>query len=168
MQMRLSRAMTGVVLAGSLLGGQAAWAAPAEHFGFTEDFDGTSTFAAGEDHCVSYAGTLHEVRDGEYRLVAVDAGPRSTEFKVVGTVQGTVELTPTVAADGPSYSGSYREHIAGWLSDPDNDQFRVAQFHLIGRLTGSDGSTLELRNTIKVTVRPDGTTVVDREEQFCG
>lgn len=152
----------------SLLIGPNASAAPAQHFAFPEAYEGTLPFAAGENRCVAYAGTMHEVREGSYRLLATGTGTRSTELKVVGTVQGSIEIAPADAAAGPSYTGSYREHVAGWLTDPDSDAFRVVQFHLIGRLDGSDGSSLQLRSTLKVTVRPDGTTAVSRQEDSCG
>ena len=167
--MRGLRAAAGAALAASLLLGSNAWAAPAQHLDpYLESYDGTVSFEAGGNSCVAYAGKEHEVREGSYRLMATGSGARSAELKVVGTVHGSYEITPTVEGAGPSYKGSYREHAVGWLTDPENDQFRVVQFHLIGRLTGSDGSSLQLRSTLKVTVRPDGTTVVYRQAESCG
>ena len=73
---------------------------------FVEEFDGNETFGVGENTCVGYAGTLHETRSGSYALVAPGNGPRGTELKVRGAVEGFISIKPTKPADGPSYEGT--------------------------------------------------------------
>ena len=90
-------------------------------------------------------------------------GPRSTELKVRGAIDGFIEIKPTKSSDGPSYAGTYSERVVGWLTDPDTDRFRVVNFRLQGRLAGSDGTSVVFKITIKVTMKPDGTAVVERQ-----
>jgi hypothetical protein len=99
--------------------------------------------------------------------MAPGTGPRSAELTVRGAIDGFIEITPTNPADGPSYAGIYSERVVGWLTDPDTDTFRVAHFRLHGRLAGSDGTSVVLESTLKVTMKPDGTTVVDRQSSTC-
>jgi hypothetical protein len=134
---------------------------------YVEEFDGTTAFGVGENMCVDYAGTEHEVRSGSYALMAPGIGPRSAELKVRGAIDGFLEITPTNPVDGPSYAGTYSERVVGWLTDPDTDTFRVAHLRLHGRLTGSDGSSVVFEVTFKLTLKPDGTTVVDRQSSTC-
>ena len=134
---------------------------------YVEEFDGTTAFGVGENMCVDYAGTEHEVRSGSYALMAPGIGPRSAELKVRGAIDGHIEITPTKPADGPSYAGTYSERVVGWLTDPDNDTFRVAHFRLHGRLAGTDGSSVVFESTLKVTMKPDGTAVVERQSSTC-
>jgi hypothetical protein len=54
------------------------------------------------------------------------------------------------------------------LLDPENDQFRVFHFALRDRLRGTDGSTLTIPISGRMTVTPDGQTVVDRSISSCG
>jgi hypothetical protein len=135
---------------------------------YVEEFDATTAFGVGENACVDYAGTEHEVRSGSYALMAPGMGPRSAELKVRGAIDGFIEITPTNPADGPSYAGTYSERVVGWLTDPDTDTFRVAHFRLHGRLAGSDGTSAVFESTFKVTMKPDGTAVVDRLSSTCG
>ena len=134
---------------------------------YVEEYDGTTAFDAGENMCVDYAGTEHEVRSGSYALMAPGVGPRSAELKVRGAVDGFIEIKPTNPADGPSYAGTYSERVVGWLTDPDTDTFRVAHLRLHGRLGGSDGTSVMFEGTFKVTLKPDGTAVVDRQSITC-
>ena len=134
---------------------------------YVEEFDGTTPFGEGENECVDYAGTQHEVRSGSYHLMAPGTGRRSAELKVRGAIDGYLEITPTEPTDGPSYAGTYSERVVGWLTDPDTDTFRVAHFRLHGRLAGSDGSSVVFESTLKVTMKPDGTAVVDRQSSTC-
>lgn len=158
-------AIAGTALVATL--GATASAAPATHLVYLEDYDDVTSFAAGEGPCVPYAGTVHEIRHGAYKLLVNGSDPHANEVKVAGTVEGSLAVSPTVPGDGPTYSGGYREQSTGWLADPDNDQWRVGQYRLIGRLTGSDGSTLRLYAREKVTVRPDGVNVVERYALSC-
>ena len=134
---------------------------------YVEEYDGTRPFGVGENTCVDYAGTEHEIRSGSYALMALGTGPRSAELKVRGAIDGYIEIKPTKPTDGPSYAGTYSERVVGWLTDPDNDTFRVAHFRLHGRLAGSDGSSVVFESTFKVTMKPDGTAVVDRQSSTC-
>ena len=108
-----------------------------------------------------------EVRSGSYALMAPGVGPRSAELKVRGAIDGFIEITPTNPADGPSYAGTYSERVVGWLTDPDTDTFRVAHLRLHGRLGGSDGTSVMFEGTFKLTLKPDGTAVVDRQSITC-
>jgi hypothetical protein len=146
---------------------QAASAAPVTRGVYVEEYDGTESFEAGGNQCVGYAGTEHEVRSGQYALMAPGTGPRNAEVKVRGAIDGFVEIAPTDPRDGPSYSGAYSERVIGWLMDPDNDAFRVGHLRLRGRLSGSDGSTVVVLLTYKVTLRTDGTVAVQRESFTC-
>lgn len=134
---------------------------------YIEEFDGTRSFGVGENMCVDYEGTEHEVRSGSYALMAPGNGPRNTELKVRGAVDGFIEIKPTKSSDGPSYAGTYQERVVGWLTDPANDTFRVVNFRLQGRLAGSDGTSVVLKSTFKVTMKPDGTAVVERQSSTC-
>ncbi len=134
---------------------------------YVEEFEGTTGFGVGENKCVEYAGTEHEIRSGSFSLMALGTGPRSAELKVRGAIDGFIEIKPTKPTDGPSYAGTYSERVVGWLTDPDNDTFRVAHFRLHGRLAGSDGSSVVFESTLKVTMKPDGTAVVDRQSSTC-
>jgi hypothetical protein len=134
---------------------------------YIEEFDGTRSFGVGENMCVDYAGTEHEVRSGSYALMAPGNGPRSTELKVRGAVVGFIEIKPTDSSDGPSYAGTYSERVVGWLTDPDTDTFRLVNFRLQGRLAGSDGTSVVFKITSKVTMKPDGTAVVERQSTTC-
>jgi hypothetical protein len=145
-------------------------AAPAQHGAFQEDFTGTSSFAADSDtgRCVGYAGTATETRTGSYKALMPGTGRRSEELKVVGRVAGHYLVTPDHPSDGPSYEGDYDEHVAGWVTDVDpEDTFRVVNYRLHGRLAGSDGSTLLIESRQKVTLRADGTAVVERQSSTC-
>ena len=110
---------------------------------------------------------MHEVRSGSYALMAPGNGPRSAELKVRGAVDGFISIKPTKSSDGPSYAGTYSERVVGWLTDPDTDTFRVAHFRLHGRLAGSDGTSVVFEGTFKLTLKPDGTAVVDRQSSTC-
>jgi hypothetical protein len=146
---------------------QSAAAAPVTRGVYLEEFDGTTSFNEGANPCVEYAGTMHEVRSGAFLLMAPGTGPRSAEVKVRGAIDGLIELKPTTPSDGPSYSGTYSERVVGWLTDPETDTFRVAHLRLHGRLAGSDGSTRVLLMTFKLTVKADGTAVVDSQSMSC-
>jgi hypothetical protein len=134
---------------------------------YVEEFDATTPFAAGENPCVGYAGALHETRSGSYALMAPEKGPRNAELKVRGAVDGFMEITPTNPLDGPSYVGRYSERVVGWLTDPDTDTLRVGHFRLRGRLAGSDATSVVISSTFKVTLKPDGTAVVERQSTTC-
>ncbi len=134
---------------------------------YIEEFDAATQFAAGENPCVGYAGALHETRSGSYALMAPGKGPRSAELKVRGAVDGFMEITPTNPFDGPRYVGRYSERVVGWLTELEPDTFRVGNFRLQGRLAGSDGTSVVFKITFKVTMKPDGTAVVERQSTSC-
>jgi hypothetical protein len=162
-------AAAGALLLGGLLSAPAASAAGALRAFTPEDFDGTEHFAAGENDCVPWAGTFHEVRHGGYDVVAAPGGQVPGETHVNGAVDGYVELVPDDPTL-PSYAGGYREKVNGIFLGVDangDDELRVAHFVLIGILTGTDGSTLRLDDSGKVTVDGQGRVRVERVAFRC-
>lgn len=146
-----------------------ATAAPAQHVLLPEQYDGSEHVAADENACGPWAATLHEVREGGYKLVAAPGGQQPGEVHLNGSISGLVELLPDDSGL-PSYTGSYREKVNGiFLGTEDGeDVLRVAHYRLRVPLTGSDGSTLTLVLSGKVTVDGHGRTVVARDVQTCG
>jgi hypothetical protein len=60
-----------------------AFAAPATHKVYIEEYDAYEQFAADDGQpCVPWAGTFHEVRSGEIKLVSVNSGPQAGEVHV--------------------------------------------------------------------------------------
>ena len=144
-------------------------AAGAEHAFYPESWDAYEHFGAGDSLCVSWAGTFHEVRHGGYRLLAAPGGQVPGEIHINGVVNGSVELVPDDASL-PTYSGSYREKLDGILigSDDEGDVERIGQFRLRSTLRGTDGSSLVLAMSGKITVNGQGTLVVERDSFTCG
>jgi hypothetical protein len=58
-----------LVAAALAIGALPAAGAPAQHDVYVEEYDAYEPFAAGEHPCVDWAGTFHEVRAGESKLV---------------------------------------------------------------------------------------------------
>ena len=79
-----------------------------------------------------------------------------------------VELVPDDASL-PTYAGEYREKVNGVLTaiTDEEDVERVGQYRLSSTLVGSDGSTLELRLSGKVTINANGVTTVERDVFSC-
>ena len=153
-----------------LLGSMApAGAGPAQHGVFTEDYDNApgEHLAADENPCGDWAVTFHEVRTGQYKVVAPGGRRHPDEIHVNGIIHGLVELVP----DDPSrasYAGTYREKSNGSLvATDDGDVERVTQYRLRTTLRGTDGSVLTLRLSGKTTTNGHGETVVDREHFSC-
>jgi hypothetical protein len=147
-----------------------AHAGGAVHETVPEQYDASEHFAAGEGFCVPWAGTFREVRNGQYRLLTPPGGREPGEFHVNGVVAGSVTLTPDDPAL-PTYSGSYREKLNGVIAGVDDEGFdveRVGQYRLRSILRGTDGSTLDLRLSGKLTSTPDGRVVVSRDTFSCG
>ena len=168
----LTGSLATAVLTATLAPGmsQAALAVPshgATHVFVPEAFDGTERVNADENPCGQWAATLHEIRRGGYDVLLPPGGQTAGEAHINGSVDGWIQLTPDNPTL-PTYTGGYREKVDGVLTDPDSDQFRVTQFQLRDRLTGSDGSTLVLVLSGKVTVDANGRTVVDRSTASCG
>lgn len=165
--------LAGSLLAAGLTAGLVAGpagiasAAGVTRYHFVEEWDGTSHWGADENPCGAWATTFHEVRHGGYDLMTAPGGQTDGEVHLNGSVDGWVELVPDDPSL-PTYSGGYREKADGVLTDVDNDQFRVFQFRLRDRLTGTDGSHLVIRLSAKVTMDAQGRTVVDRSIQSCG
>lgn len=142
-------------------------AAPAAHDVFIEEYDAYEAFAPGEAQpCVPWAGTFHEVRSGQAKLVTISSGPRAGVVHATGVIDGFVEFIPD---DGslPTYSGTYREKLNAVLLDLATDETRVAHFRLRSVLTGSDGSSLTLVLSGKSTLNGQGEVVVDRFRHTC-
>lgn len=74
--------------------------------------------------------------------------------------------TASAASDNgslPIYSGTYREKLnAVQMESFDDDAERISQFRLRRRLAGTDGSSLQLAMSGKVTRNASGEVVVDR------
>lgn len=144
-------------------------ASGAQHAFYPESWDAYEHFGAGEAFCVAWAGTFHEVRHGGYDLVAAPGGQVPGEIHVNGVVDGLIELVPDDASL-PTYSGTYREKLNGILTGTtdEGDVTRIAQYRLRSTLHGTDGSSLDLAVSGKVTVNGQGTLVVERDTVTCG
>jgi hypothetical protein len=147
--------------------GPASAAGGADHAFLIEDYNAYEHFAPGDGPCISWAGTFHEVRSGGYRLVTAPGGQLEGEFHVNGVIDGLVELMPD-AAGLPTYSGTYREKVnAVATSFTEESDARVAQYRLHSTLRGTDGSTLDLRLSGKLTMNASGVVVVSRDTFTC-
>jgi hypothetical protein len=173
----MNKHLLGTTLAAGLLAAVAlaspADAAPSDAGGaslgfYPEDYDAYEHHDAGEGICVDWAVTFHEVRHGGYRLVSAPGGQVPGELHVNGAIDGLIELIPDDAAL-PTYTGTYREKINGIVVDSSLGDAtpRIAQYRLTSTLQGSDGSTMELRLSGKVTVNGEGRLVVTRDELTC-
>jgi hypothetical protein len=161
----LTTALTGLA-PGLLPVAAAASGQGATRFFVPEEWDGTSHWSAEENPCGAWATTFHEVRHGGYDVLLPRGGQVAGEAHINGTVDGWIELVPDDPSL-PTYTGGYREKVDGVLTDPDHDEFRVSQFRLRDRLTGTDGSHLVVLLSAKVTVAANGATVVDRSVESC-
>ncbi len=149
-------------------GGTVSAHAAAEHVFLPEEYDAVEHFDAGDGPCVDWAGSFHEVRDGGYRLVVPRGGQLPPETHLNGAIVGLVELVPDDPTL-PTYTGTYREKVVGVLTggSMEDDSLRVAQYHLSTRLHGTDGSSLVLRLSGKLTVNARGRLVVSRDAFSC-
>jgi len=162
-------ALAVAVMAPPLIVGAPALATPATHDVLVEDYDAADPLPAGEMPCVPWAGTFHEVRSGQYTLVTINNGPQKDEVHVNGVIAGLIELVPDDKTL-PTYSGTYREKTNAVLyGQPfEDDQLRVAQYRLRSRLQGTDGTSLELALSGKVTRTAEGgPPVVERSTFTC-
>jgi hypothetical protein len=159
---------TGLAVPALVLGASAAVAAPAQHDVVVDEYDEYLPFAAGAGPCVDWAGTLHEVRSGRFKVLEPGGARHPDEFHANGVVDGSVELIPDDPAL-PSYAGTFREkaNAIGTVTD-EGDDLRIAQYRLRSVLTGTDGSRLTLSLSGKITVNGNGELVVDRFEFTCG
>jgi len=157
---------TAILLAAAAAG--PATAGVAQHDFYPENYDAYEHFNAGEGFCVDWAGTFHEVRHGGYRLVAAPGGQQPGELHVNGIIDGRVELIPDDAAL-PTYSGDYREKVNGIVTEftDEGDVERVAQYRLRSTLHGTDGSSLDLVLSGKLTINANGVATVEREVFSC-
>ena len=108
------------------------------------------------------------MRNGEIKLVTINGGPRAGEVHVNGVVAGFVEYIPDDSSL-PTCSGTYREKLDAVLLEMsfEDEVERIAQFRLRSRLAGTDGSTLLLTLSGKVTRNGKGEVVVDRFDITC-
>lgn len=146
-----------------------ASAAPATHDVLVENYDASEHFAAGDaEPCVPWAGTFHEVRNGEIKLVTISSGPQAGEVHANGVVAGFIEYIPDDSSL-PTYSGTYREKLNVVLVEMsfDDDAERISQFRLRSQLAGTDGSSLQLAMSGKVTRNSNGEVSVDRFDFTC-
>lgn len=155
---------------GAVLAPASALAAPAQHLTVPETYDATEHFDAGEGSCVPWAGSFHEVRSGEYRLVTAPGGQVPGETHLNGSVDGFVELVPDDPAL-PTYAGSYREKVGGVLTvvsdDGSGDEARIAHYRLRLPLTGTDGSHLVLTLAGRYVVAATGEVKVATDVMTC-
>jgi hypothetical protein len=166
--MKLTTALAASLVAPALaIGALPAAGAPAQHDVFVEEYDAYEPFAAGEGPCVDWAGTFHEVRSGQARLLSPGGVRHPDEVHVNGAVDGFVELIPDDATF-PSYSGTYREKINAIVTITEEaDELRIAQYRLRSVLTGTDGSRLTLSLSGKITVNGRDDVVISRDELTC-
>ena len=149
-------------------GAQASSAAAARDY-LPEDYDAYEHFGAGTGLSGPWAGTFHEVRTGGYRILIPPGGRVDGEVHVNGAIDGRVELIPDDPGL-PTYSGGYREKLNAVAVGTDadgQDLLRVAQYRLRVPLTGTDGTTLRLTLSGKVTVNAQGVTTVSRDVFDC-
>jgi hypothetical protein len=167
MRHRLSTLLGGAALIGATATGPVS-AAGADHAFFPEHYDAYEHFAAGEGFCVSWAGTFHEVRHGGYRLVAAPGGQQPGELHINGVINGNVELIPDDRSL-PTYAGDYREKLNGIVTEftDEGDVERIGQFRLRTTLRGTDGSSLNLKLSGKVTFNANGVATVERDTFTC-
>jgi hypothetical protein len=154
--------------AAATLAAPAAHADPAVHDVYLEEYDAYEHHAAGENLCVPWAGQFHEVRSGVAQLLTPSGSRRPGEVHINFVVDGFVEFIPDDAAF-PTYSGTYREKADGVLSGftGDGDVERVMQWRLRTTLEGTDGSTLTLRMSGKLTTNGTDEVVVSRDSFSC-
>ena len=166
----MKRLLSAVALAALPIAlGVPATAAPATHDVYIEQYDAYEQFAAGDaEPCVSWAGTFHEVRSGEIQLITVTSGPQAGEVHLNGVIAGFIEYIPDDPSL-PTYSGTYSEKLNGVLLELtfEDDQERISQFRLRGELVGTDGSSLRMAMSGKVTRNGNGDVVVDRFNFTC-
>lgn len=156
-----------LVAAALALGALPAAGAPAQHDVYVEEYDAYEPFAAGEIPCVDWAGTFHEVRTGQAKLVLSTGDGPSDEGHVNGVVDGFVELIPDDATL-PSYSGTYREKLNVLATaSGEADDLLIAQYRLRSVLTGTDGSRLTMSLSGKITVNGRGDVVISRDAFTC-
>lgn len=167
MRHRLRTLLCGTALIGAATTAPAS-AAGADHTFFPEHYDAYGHFAAGQGFCVPWAGTFHEVRHGGYRLLAAPGGQQPGELHINGVIDGTVELIPDDTSL-PTYAGDYREKVNGVVIEftDEGDIERIGQFRLRTTLHGTDGSSLDLRLSGKVTFNANGVATVERETFTC-
>jgi hypothetical protein len=167
--MKLNIAIATVLVVPALaVAASPAVAAPAQHDVFVEEYDEYLPFPAGEGPCVDWAGTLHEVRSGQFKVLTPGGARHPDEFHANGVVDGLIELIPDDPTL-PSYSGAFRQkaNVIGTVTE-EGDDLRIAQYRVRSVLTGTDGSRLTLSLAGKVTVNGRGDLVVDRFEFSCG
>jgi hypothetical protein len=142
-----------------------ATAGGAQHAVYVEEFDDTWTMSAEENSCGPWPGTLHEIRHGEYRIVAARGGQIDGEYHVNGVVDGWFALDPDSDGPLPTYVGTYREKATGVFFGEDGE--RVGQYRLRSVARSEDGGTLRLVLKGKRTVNANGTVATEREISSC-
>jgi hypothetical protein len=161
-------ASVSIAVAAASAGAAPASAAPAEHAVIVENYDAYEHLAAAENFCGPWPTTFHEVRAGAYQLITPPGGRVNDEIHINGAINGQIELIPDDASL-PTYTGGYREKLNGVITgvSEHGDITRVAQYRLRSTLRGSDGSTLDLRLSGKVTMNANDVVVVSRDSFSC-
>jgi hypothetical protein len=90
------------------------------------------------------------------------------ETHITGAIAGLIELTPDDPSL-PSYRGTYRETTTAVaiVAAEEGGVLRVGQYRLRTALRGTDGSTIVLVLSGKVTVNGTGETIVQRDQVTC-
>ena len=147
-----------------------AWAGSgAVHDVSVEEYDASEFVPAEENFCGAWDMTFHEVRSGAYQLVTAPGGREEGEVHVNGSIAGFVELTPSNPTL-PSYTGTYREKVNAILIGVDDrgfDVLRSGQYRLRLPLQGTDGSSLLLLLSGKLTVNARWEVTVSRDVVTC-
>ena len=140
-------------------------AAGAQRVFYPEQYDETVQLSAGDGLCVPWAGTFDEVRNGGYTMMIPPGGQVPGETHITGAIAGLIELTPDDQSL-PSYlpgdddCRSHRRRRGGGV-------LRVGQYRVRTALRGTDGSTIGLVLSGKVTVNGTGETIVQRDQVTC-
>ena len=100
--------------------------------------------------------------------MAAPGGQQPGELHINGVIHGTIELIPDNTSL-PTYAGDYREKVNGIVTEfsDSGDVERVSQFHLRSTLNGTDGSSLDLRLSGKVTFNANRVATVERDTFTC-
>jgi hypothetical protein len=148
--------------------GPAAADPPLTHQKATFDETSVQRFDPGDGPCVSYAGTVTEDRSYDLNITSHLAGPNAGQVHVVGKINGLIAVAPDQPTAGPTYRGTYVEHLnfTGFATDEGDIPIRSA-YHLNTRLTGSDGSHLNLHLSGGIVIGPDGQTRASRNRLQC-
>lgn len=95
-------------------------------------------------------------------------GQQPGEVHINGLINGAIELIPDDASLA-TYAGAYREKVNGIATEftDEGDIERIGQYRLRSTLHGTDGSSLKLSLSGKLTFNANGVVTVERETFTC-